>query len=78
MRWICQICHFKNRWTAFVGHKLSMVRKKLQKVPVGGSASWEKCQLGDKNLNFLNKFKLKNSVHLLHLLDKNEYGNPAG
>ena len=32
------------------GLKFSMAQKKLQKVPVRGSASWGKGQLGDKNL----------------------------
>ena len=29
------------------GLKFSMAQKKLQKVPVGGSASWGKCHFGE-------------------------------
>ena len=37
---------FSDGVPAVRGLKFSMAQKKLQKVPVGGSGSWGKCQLG--------------------------------
>ena len=53
------------------GLKFSMAQKKVQKMPVGGSASLEKCQLGDFNLwDFLGTISIPIHFFLINITNE--------